>query len=263
MSAHDLPTLLAFADTLADAARAAILPYFRAPHVCEDKGGERYDPVTEADQASERVMRELIVRMFPDHSILGEEYGGTLAAEGYQWFLDPIDGTRAFISGLPTWGVLIGLYHDGKPLIGVMDQPYLDERYRGWMRGADVVVRGETRPLKTRACANLGEAILSTTDPYLFAGAEAEAFARVRAAAKLTRYGYDCYAYCMLAAGHIDCVIENGLKPFDIAALIPIVTGAGGGIVSWDGGDASKGGRVLAFGDANVGDAARLELSKP
>src|SRR5690606_22947741 len=174
------------------------------------------------------------------------EYGGELATRGYQWILDPIDGTRAFISGLPTWGVLIGLYHDGRPLIGVMDQPYLDERYRGWIgpdsSGADVIVRGQGRALRTRACASLGEAIVSTTDPYLFYREEAEAFARVRKSAKLSRYGYDCYAYCMLAAGHIDCVIENGLKPFDIAALIPIVTGAGGGIVGWDGGDASKGG---------------------
>jgi len=225
---HDIPRLLAFADTLADAARAAILPFFRAPHVCEDKGRARFDPVTEADQASERAMRALIAQAFPDHGILGEEYGGTLATEGYQWILDPIDGTRAFISGLPTWGVLIGLYYDGRPLIGVMDQPYLDERYRGWMKAANVTASGETKPLQSRACASLSEATLSTTDPYLFIGAEAEAFSRVRAAAKLTRYGYDCYAYCMLAAGHIDCVIENGLKPFDIAALIPIVTGAGG-----------------------------------
>ncbi|MBC7770436.1 MAG: histidinol-phosphatase [Phycisphaerales bacterium] len=257
---HDLPRLLAFADTLANAARAAILPFFRAPHVCENKGGARFDPVTEADQASERAMRALIEREFPEHDILGEEYGGTLATSGYQWILDPIDGTRAFIAGLPTWGVLIGLYHDGAPLIGVMDQPYLDERYRGWMSGANVIARGETKPLKTRACATLSEAILSTTDPYLFVGDETEAFASARAVAKLTRFGCDCYAYSMLASGHIDCVIESGLKPFDIAALIPIVTGAGGGVLSWAGGDASKGGRVLAFGDARLRDQALIQL---
>lgn len=261
MATHDLPRLLTFADTLADAARTAIMPLFRAPHVCEDKGGGRFDPVTEADQASERAMRVLIEREFPEHSILGEEYGGTLASEGYQWILDPIDGTRAFISGLPTWGVLIGLYHDGRPLLGVMDQPYLDERYRGWMDGANVAARGETKPLRVRDCTGLSEATLSTTDPYLFDGAEAEAFARVRKAAKLTRYGCDCYAYCMLAAGHIDCVIENNLKPFDIAALIPIVTGAGGGMVNWEGGDASGGGRVLAWGDARTRDVAMKLLA--
>jgi len=259
---HDLTRLLAFADALADAARAAILPFFRAAHSVTDKGAGRFDPVTEADQASERAMRALIEREYPDHSILGEEYGGELATRGYQWILDPIDGTRAFISGLPTWGVLIGLYHDGAPLIGVMDQPYLGERYRGWMTGANVSALGETKPLRTRACAALGSAILSTTDPYLFHGAEAHAFARVSGAAKLTRYGYDCYAYCMLAAGHIDCVIESGLKPFDIAALIPIVTGAGGGIVSWDGKDASKGGSVLAFGSDVIREAALTALAQ-
>lgn len=265
MATHDIPRLRAFADTLADAARTAILPYFRANHSITDKGGARFDPVTDADQAAERAMRELITREFPAHSILGEEYGGALAAHGYQWILDPIDGTRAFISGLPTWGVLIGLYHDGRPLLGVMDQPYLDERYRGWMSsdslGANVTARDDTHPLKTRGCASLEHAILSTTDPYLFHGPEAQAFARVRDRVKLTRYGYDCYAYCMLAAGHIDCVIESGLKAFDIAALIPILAGAGGGVCAWDGGDAAQGGRVLAWGDARVRDEALAQLA--
>jgi myo-inositol-1(or 4)-monophosphatase len=257
---HDVPRLLAFADTLADAARGAILPYFRATHTVNNKGGARFDPVTDADEAAERAMRVLIERTFPDHAILGEELGGALADEGYQWIIDPIDGTRAFIAGLTSWGVLIGLYHDGRPLIGVMDQPYLDERYRGWMNGDDLgatcTIRGETRPLKTRACAGLSDAILTTTDPYLFHGQDAEVFARVRDCAKLTRYGYDCYAYAMLAAGYLDCVIENGLKPFDIAALVPILTGAGGGVCAWDGGDARAGGRVLAWGDVRVRDEA-------
>jgi histidinol phosphatase-like enzyme (inositol monophosphatase family) len=255
MSAHDIPRLLAFADTLADAARTAILPYFRAAHTVESKG-ELFDPVTDADKAAERTIRALIEREFPDHSILGEEYGGELASGGYQWILDPIDGTRAFIAGLPLWGVLIGLYHDGRPLLGVMDQPYLDERYRGWIDGANVTTRAETRALRARACASLGNSILSTTDPYLFKGEEGEAFASIRAQAKLTRYGYDCYAYCMVASGTMDGVVESGLKPFDIAALIPILTGAGGGVCNWEGGDASAGGRVLAYGDPRVRDEA-------
>ncbi len=259
---HDLPRLLAFADTLADAARGAILPYFRASHAVANKGGAHFDPVTEADQAAERVMRVLIEREFPDHSVLGEEYGGTLAREGYQWILDPIDGTRAFIAGLPTWGVLIGLYHDGRPLIGVMDQPYLDERYRGWMEGANCTARGQTQALKTRPCASLSDAIVSTTSPDLFEGEEALAFARVRDGAKLIRYGFDCYAYCMIAAGHIDAVMESGLKVFDIAALIPILTGAGGGVCAWDGGDASGGGRVLAWGDVRVRDQSLALLAE-
>lgn len=257
---HDISKLLDFADTLADAARAAILPYFRAAHAVDDKGGARFDPVTDADKAAEAAMRALIERAFPEHGIYGEEYGERAGASGYQWVLDPIDGTRAFICGLTNWGVLIGLYHEGAPLIGVMDQPYLDERYRGWGDGADAVVRSARRTLKTRACAGLSEAILSTTDPYLFEDAEAAAFARVRGAAKLTRYGYDCYAYCMVAAGYIDGVVESGLKPFDVAALIPILAGAGGGMVSWEGGDASRGGRVLAYGDARVRDEALARL---
>lgn len=261
MSTHDVPRLLAFADTLADAARAAILPYFRAPHRVDNKRTDIFDPVTDADRASETAMRALIEREFPDHAILGEEFGGTLTASGYQWILDPIDGTRAFVAGLPTWGVLIGLYHDGEPLIGVMDQPYLDERYRGFPGGATSTIRGETRPLKTSACATLSDAILSTTDAELFRGAEVAAFARARDGAKVLRYGFDCYAYCMVASGFMDCVIESGLKPFDIAALIPILAGAGGGVCAWDGGSAAQGGRVLAYGDPRVRDEALALLN--
>jgi histidinol phosphatase-like enzyme (inositol monophosphatase family) len=263
MAVHDTPRLLAFADTLADAAREVILPYFRAAHACEDKGGPgRFDPVTDADKAAERAMLALIERECPDHGVLGEEYGERASHSGYQWILDPIDGTRAFISGLPTWGVLIGLYYEGRPLIGVMDQPFTGERYRGWNDGANATVRGVTHPLKTRACASLSEAIFSTTSPDLFEGEEAQAWSRVRGKAKLVRYGYDCYAYAMVAAGHLDGVIESGLKPFDIAALIPILTGAGGGVCSWDGGDASQGGRVLAFGNATVRDETLALLDR-
>ncbi len=265
MSQHDIPRLAAFAEELADAARAAILPYFRADPSVTNKGGDRFDPVTEADRASERAMRALINTRFPDHGVLGEEDGETKGAGAYQWILDPIDGTRAFIAGLPTWGVLIALAHEGKPVFGIMDQPYLDERYRGVdapsVRQASVTARGQTHPLKTRACAALSDAILCTTDPFLFHGEDAEAFARARAGAKLTRYGYDCYAYAMIAAGGVDCVIESGLNAFDIAALIPILTAAGGGVCSWDGGDAAQGGRVLAYGDTRVRDEAMKALS--
>jgi histidinol phosphatase-like enzyme (inositol monophosphatase family) len=251
---HDVPRLLAFADTLADAARTAILPFFRAPHRVDNKSDKIFDPVTEADRASEWRMRQLIEAGFPDHGITGEEFGEKPGASGYQWILDPIDGTRAFVAGLPTWGVLIGLYYEGAPLIGVMDQPYLDERYRGWMTGAESKIRGSTRELKARVCAELRDSTLSTTDPTLFRGAEHEAFERVREASKVVRFGFDCYAYCMLACGYMDCVIESGLKPFDIAALIPIVSGAGGGVCDWQGGDAFQGGQVLAYGDRRIRD---------
>ncbi len=264
MIQHDVPRLAAFAEELADAARAAILPYFRATHVVTDKGGARFDPVTEADQAAERAMRALIEAHFPEHGIHGEEYGRHNEASPYQWVLDPIDGTRAFIAGLPTWGVLIALTYEGAPILGVMDQPYIDERFRGVttgdLRHASLTARGQTRALQTRPCPALNEAILCTTDPYLFHDAEAHAFARARGAAKLTRYGYDCYAYAMIAAGGVDAVIESGLKAFDIAALIPIVAGAGGGVCGWDGGDASQGGRMLAYGDPRVRDAAMAAL---
>src|SRR5690606_9321254 len=262
MALHDIPALLGFADTLADAARDAILPCSRAPpRLPTKRDGRRFDPVTEADQAAERAMLALIERTFPEHGVLGEEYGERESRDGYQWILDPIDGTRAFISGLPTWGVLIGLYFEGRPLIGVMDQPFTQERYRGWMDGANATTRGSTHALKTRACASLRDATFSTTSPDLFVGDEARVWANIRSAAKLVRYGYDCYAYCMVAAGHIDGVIESGLKPFDIAALIPILTGAGGGVCSWDGGDASQGGRVLAYADPRVRDEALKLLS--
>ena len=260
MEDADIARFVAFADTLADAARLAILPYFRAPHQVDNKGGALFDPVTEADRASETAMRALIEREFPDHGIAGEEFGEKPSDSGYAWVLDPIDGTRAFIAGLPLWGVLIALTYGGKPIVGVMDQPYLGERYRGWAPldsvGADFTVRGVTAPLKTRACAGLSDAILSSTDASLFNDPEADAFAHVRSRAKLTRYGYDCYAYAMVAAGHIDCVVESGLKQHDIAALIPIIAGAGGGVCAWDGGDAAQGGRVLAYGDARVRDEA-------
>jgi len=258
---HDIPRLLAFADTLADAARNAILPFFRAPHVVDNKSDKIFDPVTEADRACEQRMRQLIEAGFPDHAIYGEEFGEKAGSSGYQWILDPIDGTRAFVAGLPTWGVLIGLYYEGAPLIGVMDQPYLDERYRGSPDGANSTIRGVTKALNTRACVTMNDATLSTTDPTLFVAEEIAAFKRVRNASKVVRYGFDCYAYCMLASGYMDCVVESGLKPFDIAALIPIVTGAGGGVCAWDGASAAQGRRVLAYGDPRTRDAAIALLS--
>lgn len=245
---------------MADAARAAILPYFRAPHGMENKAATGFDPVTEADRASEQAMRAIIAAQFPDHGVLGEEFGETPGKSGYQWILDPIDGTRAFISGLPLWGVLIGLAYEGEPIVGVMDQPYLQERYSGWSfsgsGGANMSVRGERGPLKTRHCIGLHEATLSTTDANLLQGRDGEAFHAVRNKARLTRYGYDCYAYAMIAAGHMDCVIESGLKSYDIAALIPILRGAGGGVCNWKGGCAAQGGQVLAYGDERTRDAA-------
>ncbi|MGE0830744.1 MAG: histidinol-phosphatase, partial [Hyphomonadaceae bacterium] len=229
--------LLAFTDELADAARAAILPYFRADVAVEAKSGagKPFDPVTQADKEAEASIRRLIEARYPAHGIIGEEFGAKSGNAPFTWVLDPIDGTRAFIAGLPLWGVLIGLTHEDAPLIGVIDQPYLGERFRGWGSGAELITAAGARPLKTKSCARLTEAVLATTDPKLFNGAEAGGFEHVRATAKLTRYGCDCYAYAMVALGHVDLVVESGLAPWDAAALEPIIAGAGGVVTDWRG----------------------------
>lgn len=219
-----------FMDDLADASGKAILPFFRAQFGLDDKarGGAPFDPVTEADRAAEVVLRAMIGQTFPGHGILGEEFGSERTDAECVWVLDPIDGTRAFIGGLPTWGTLIGLSRNGVPVRGMMHQPYLAERFTGDGRSARLRAPSGERTLRTRRCADLAQAILATTDPRLFAaGAEAERFRSLEGQVRMSRYGADCYAYCMLAAGQIDLVVEAGLKPYDIVALIPIVEGAG------------------------------------
>ena len=257
-----------FVDRLAQASADIILPFFRSAIGAEDKSkGGVFDPVTEADRAAEVAMRRLIAQTFPAHGIVGEEYGKDRPDAEYVWVLDPIDGTKGFISGLPMWGTLIGLMHHGRPVYGMMSQPFTRERYFG--DGASATWRGlaaarhdgvretmASRSLHVRACASLTEATLMTTSPTLFDAAEASAYSRVEAKARLTRYGGDCYAYCMLAAGFVDIVVEANLKPHDIVALVPIIQGAGGVITTWDGGDAAQGGRIVAAGDRRVHEEA-------
>ena len=260
----DLSGLLQFVDELADTAANSIMPHFRATLSVESKGTSGFDPVTIADRAAETAMRRLINEKYPDHGIIGEEHGNERADADYVWVLDPIDGTRAFITGLPSWGTLIGLLHKGEPVFGMMAQAFTRERFWGdgsnaWYRGPD----GKTVPLSTRACAALSDAALFTTTPALFKGAERTAYDRVEAAVRLPRYGFDCYAYCMVAAGHADIVIEAGLKPYDVVALIPIVTGAGGRFTSWEGGTAASGGRIVAAGDKRLHDAVLEMLAGP
>lgn len=262
MTDAEIADALAFTDTLADAARAAILPLFRVAIDVDGKGDGAFDPVTEADRAAERAMRALIEARFPDHGILGEEYGERPARGPWRWTLDPVDGTRAFISGLPLWGTLIALSHEGRPVIGAIDQGFLDERYVGFPGGARVTTRGQTRPLAARACPSLRTATIATTDPFLFDGAEAGGFEMVRRTARLARYGCDCYAYAMLADGRIDLVIESGLKPWDVQALIPVVEGAGGMLTNWRGGPAWSGGQVIASGDAGPHGEALVALRR-
>ncbi len=250
-----------FVNELATLSGSAILPFFRTALTAQDKSaaGGAFDPVTEADKAAEIAIRRQIARMFPAHGIVGEEFGAEREDAEFVWVLDPIDGTRAFMAGLPLWGTLIGLLRNGEPAYGLMHQPFIGERFFG--DGGSARYRGPhgERRLTTRRCDRLGDAILSTTSPKLFEGDVAAAYERVEAEVKLVRYGYDCYAYCMLAAGQIDLVIESGLKPYDIVALIPIIEGAGGIVTSWDGGSAAKGGSIVACGDPRL-HAITLEL---
>lgn len=239
--------ILTFLDKLADLSAAAILPHFRAALTIEDKGQGQFDPVTVADRAAERVIVEAIQQQFPTHAILGEEYGARVGTASYRWIIDPIDGTRAFISGVPTWGTLIGLWHGETPLYGMMTQPFIGERFIGSPHGA-WWRRGNARvPLHTRQSSSLATASLFATAPEMFEPTfEWPRFQALAARARLTRYGVDCYAYCLLAAGHIDLVVEAGLGLYDVAALIPIIEAAGGIITDWTGQPLRDGGRVIA-----------------
>jgi histidinol-phosphatase len=255
-----------FVHELATLSGQAILPFFRSTFSTRDKsGGGVFDPVTEADRAGESVMRQLIRRTFPTHGIVGEEFGAEQADAEYVWVLDPIDGTRAFMAGLPVWGTLIGLTRQGAPAYGMMHQPFTGERFFG--DGGSAAYRGRQgvkaaeRKLTTRRCESLGRAILATTSPKLFDEAGRAAYERVEAAVRLARYGCDCYAYCMLAAGHIDIIVEQGLQPYDVVALIPIIEGAGGLVTAWDGGSAASGGSILAVGDRRLHEPALALLN--
>ncbi|MDE1569206.1 histidinol-phosphatase [Aquabacter sediminis] len=249
-----------FVHQLATVSGEAILPFFRTTLGVEDKShGRAFDPVTEADRAAEQVMRRLIQQHFPDHGIIGEEFDDQQVEAPYVWALDPIDGTKSFISGMPAWGTLIGLLKEGSAVYGMMHQPFIKERFFG--DGANAFYRGPAgdRRLTTRACAGIEDAILFTTSPLLMNEADRAAFRTVEERVRLSRYGGDCYAYCMVAAGLVDLVIESGLKNHDIVALIPIIEGAGGVVTTWEGEPATKGGRVVAAGSKAV-HAAALEL---
>ena len=260
MGAVDFAT---FVDELATLSGEAIRPFFRTALGVDNKSRTGvFDPVTEADRAAETAMRMLIRKTFPDHGIIGEEFGDERPDAPYVWVLDPIDGTKSFISGMPAWGTLIGLMKNGAPVYGMMHQPFMGERFTG--DGASAHYRGPAgeRRLLARTCKDLSEAVLFTTNPFLMSEAERGRFQKVERAARLTRYGGDCYAYCMVAAGYIDLVIEAGLKQHDIVALIPIIEGAGGIVTDWSGGPATRGGRILAAGDRRV-HAEALRLLAP
>ena len=242
-----VPALRACAHAMADAARGAILPYFRrADLVTDDKGVGRFDPVTEADRAAEAAMRAVLARLRPEDAILGEEEAATGGTSGLTWVIDPIDGTRGFISGTPTWGVLIALCDAAGPVYGLIDQPYIGERFEGGLGRASVTGPGGTAALGTRATATLEQATLFTTFPEVGTAAERAGFDAVRDRVKLTRYGMDCYAYALLAAGQVDLVIEAGLAAYDISAPIAVIEAAGGIVTDWRGCPVHEGGRALA-----------------
>jgi myo-inositol-1(or 4)-monophosphatase len=252
----------AFIGRLATASGETILPFFRTSLSIDNKATTHdFDPVTEADRAAEAVMRRLIKAQFPQHGIVGEEFGNEREDADYVWVLDPIDGTKSFIAGFPTWGTLIGLLHKGMPVFGMMHQPYIGERFSGDNGVANYRGPSGERRLTVRRCASLAEATSYTTSPLLMNAADRTAFGRVESQVRLTRYGGDCYSYCMLAAGHLDLVIETELKSYDIAALIPIVTGAGGIVTTWEGNPAQGGGRIIAAGDPRVHEAAMKLLT--
>jgi myo-inositol-1(or 4)-monophosphatase len=252
----------AFVNELATVSGETILPFFRTALSIEDKGRPgSFDPVTAADHAAETAMRALIRRTFPDHGIVGEEYGKERADAEYVWVLDPIDGTKSFISGMPAWGTLIGLLRSGEPVFGMMSQPFTRERFSGGGGAARYRGPAGERDLRVRPCARLSEAVLFTTSPRLMNATDRARFGRVEDAVRLSRYGGDCYAYCMLAAGHVDLVIETELKPYDVLPLVPIIAGAGGTITTWEGGAPHAGGRIIAAGDKRMHKAA-MELLK-
>ena len=250
----------AFVNELATVSGETILPFFRTALSIADKGRPgSFDPVTAADHAAETAMRALIRRSFPDHGIIGEEFGSERADAEYVWVLDPIDGTKSFICGMPAWGTLIALLRSGEPVFGMMHQPFTRERFSG--DGGAARYRGPAgeRALRVRPCAALSDASLFTTSPRLMSSADRASFGRVEDAVRLSRYGGDCYAYCMLAAGHVDLVVETELKPYDVLPLVPIISGAGGVITTWEGGAPNAGGRIIAAGDKRV-HAAAIDL---
>ena len=254
--------LTATAHALADVARAATLQHFRAPGLAADnKLAEGFDPVTAADREAEAAMREVLAERRPDDAILGEEYGARPGTSGLTWVIDPVDGTRAFLSGTPTWGVLIAVGDETGPRLGVVDQPFIGERFIGGFGAAEVIGPQGRRQLATRAPRPLGDAILFTTFPEVGSEIERAAFENLAARVKLTRYGLDCYAYALVAAGQVDLVVEAELAPYDIQGPMAVIEAAGGVVTDWRGGPAQNGGRVVAAANAEIHAAALAILS--
>ncbi|HRD28854.1 MAG TPA: histidinol-phosphatase [Caulobacter sp.] len=264
LSADRLAEFDAFLIELNRASAGVILPLFRADHGLENKLHGGFDPVTEADKGAERAIRALIAHRYPDHGVIGEEYGEDRPDAEFVWVLDPVDGTRAFIAGLPLWTTLIGLRHEGRPVLGSIGQPYIGELYIGGAAtGSRLMSRGREAPLRVRACPKLTDAIICTTDPDILTGPELGAWTQVRAAARLARLGLDAYGYAMVAAGTMDLALDTGLKVWDVEAVIAVVEGAGGVCAHWDGSSAmSHGGKFAFAGDRACLDEALVALKR-
>lgn len=253
LSKTDQSSLIDVAKALADIARPETLRYFRNALATDNKAGPgSFDPVTEADRAAEAAMRDHLSRVRPDDGILGEEFGSLAGTSGLTWVLDPIDGTRGYISGTPTWGVLISVADTSGPLFGIIDQPYIGERFCGGFGLASVTGPQGSRALKTHAPRALSDAIVLSTFPEVGTEAERAGFGAVASRARLTRYGMDCYGYALVASGQVDLVIEAGLQPYDVHAPIAVVTAAGGVVTNWQGGPAHDGGRVIAAANPQI-----------
>ena len=248
-----------FALDLARTAGGIAQAHFRQPVTVENKGASSFDPVTNADRAIERVLRTAIAARYPDHGIVAEEEGERAGKGDYTWFIDPIDGTRAFMTGSPLWGTLIGLVRGTEPLFGLLAQPVLEEVFFGAPSGSWLIKPERRDRLRSRACKVLAKAVLASTHPDMFSGERATAFRSLSERCLLTRFGGDCYNYAMLAAGHLDLVVESQLKPYDIVPLVPILEGAGCVVTDWQGRPPLGGGDVVAAGSRPLHRAA-LEL---
>ena len=239
----EITQLTQFALELAEASAKIILPQFRKNITIDNKLDAGWDPVTEADRSAELIIREMIEKHFPSHGIIGEEFGNKPGTSTYSWVLDPIDGTRSFVIGMPTWATLIGLYRDGQPLLGVMNQPFVGEMFYGNPYGAWHKQNGQTQAIHVRLPVPLAKAALGTTSPYLYG--ENSNFETLRQSVTAHRFGGDAYFFALLAAGHLDIAMDPNLQIYDIAALIPIIKGAGGVVGSWTGNNPEQGGNVL------------------
>ena len=263
LSRSEQQGLIAVAMLAADRASGITLAHFRSSGLRadnKDKGG--FDPVTIADRDAEAAMREVLRQMRPFDAIQGEEMGYEAGSSGLTWVLDPIDGTRAYISGAPTWGTLIALRDETGPILGVIDQPFTGERFIGAFGKASLIRAGQRAPIHARAAATLDKAILFSTFPEVGSPKERAAFEALSARVRLTRFGLDCYAYALLALGGVDLVVEAGLNAYDIQAPIALVQAAGGVVTNWQGGPAHDGGQVLAAASKGLHTAALKVLAQ-